>query len=208
MRHSHSRSQSASPPEGFGGATCVRRATRWPRPDRPQEAPSCERGIGRSRRAEARPASAKPKAARGEMRSTALRRTSKGMPKIRPWATLTALVMKATHRPASTPTPIASAVMPNSLARNLARAVASIIGGGRGTEISRARRRRAEPCPSLCAAALPCQGCRDRPPAIMPQSPESAMSSRWIISARPAISRIWAISRELRPRMRSACSAS
>ena len=37
-----------------------------------------------------------------------------------------------------------------------------------------------------------------------PQRPESAMSSRWIISARPAVPRICAISRELRPRMRSA----
>ena len=38
--------------------------------------------------------------------------------------------------------------------------------------------------------------------------PASAMSSRWIISARPAVPRICAISRELRPRMRSACAAS
>ena len=38
--------------------------------------------------------------------------------------------------------------------------------------------------------------------------PLSAMSSRWIISARPGVPRICAMSRELRPRMRSACSAS
>ena len=56
--------------------------------------------------------------------------------------------------------------------------------------------------------ALPCQGRRTDAPSIMPQSAESAMSSRWIISARPAVPRICAISRELRPRMRSACSAS
>src|ERR1700722_5308301 len=40
------------------------------------------------------------------------------------------------------------------------------------------------------------------------QPPKSAMSSRWIISVRPAIPRICAISRELRPRIRSAWSAS
>ena len=84
------------------------------------------------------------KAARGATRSAALRRTSKGMPKIRICATLTMLVIAATHRPARTPTPIASAVMPNSLARNRARTVASAISAGRGTEISRARRRTRE----------------------------------------------------------------
>jgi hypothetical protein len=62
------------------------------------------------------------------------------MLKIRTCAALTALVIRATHKPASTPTPIASAVMPNSLARNRARTVASAISAGRGTEISRARR--------------------------------------------------------------------
>src|ERR1700733_6466884 len=65
---------------------------------------------------------------------------SKGMPKIATCATLTILVIAATHRPASTPTPIASAVMPNSLARRRARTVARAISPGRGTDISRARR--------------------------------------------------------------------
>ena len=40
------------------------------------------------------------------------------------------------------------------------------------------------------------------------QTPESAMSSRWIISVRPGVPRISAMSREFRPRIRSACSAS
>ena len=150
-----------------------------------------------------------PKAASGATRAAALRRTSKGMPKIRTCATLTMVVIAATHRPASTPTPIASAVMPNSLARNRARTVASAISAGRGTEISRARRRTREPMLELMrGGTLRCQGRSVRVASVTPQTPESAMSSRWIISARPAVPRICAMSRELRPRMRSACRAS
>ena len=151
-----------------------------------------------------------PKAASGETRAAALRRTSKGMPKIRICAILTSVVITATHKPARTPTPIASAVMPNSLARNRARAVASAISAGRGTKISRARRRTREPMLRTYARRTPpCQGRRTtrRQPSQL-QRPESAMSSRWIISARPAVPRMCAMSRELRPRMRSACRAS
>src|ERR1700729_1897483 len=81
------------------------------------------------------------------------------MPKIRTCARLTALVITATHKPARTPMPIASAVMPNSLARNLERAVASAISAGRGTETNRARRRTGEPIVQAYARrALLCQG--------------------------------------------------
>ena len=51
---------------------------------------------------------------------------------MRTCAILTRLVITATHKPASTPTPMASAVMPNSLARKRARAVARTINAGRG----------------------------------------------------------------------------
>src|SRR5580658_747713 len=81
-----------------------------------------------------------PKAARGATRAAALRWTSKGMPKIKTCATLTTLVITATHKPASTPTTVASAAMPNSFARRRARTVASATSAGRGTEIIRARR--------------------------------------------------------------------
>ena len=96
-----------------------------------------------------------PNAARGATRWVALRRTSKGMPKIRICAALTTLVITATHKPAIMPTPIARAVMPNSLARKRVRMVASAISAGRGT--GKSRRRTSEPILHLCSAgsALP-----------------------------------------------------
>ncbi len=136
-----------------------------------------QRSIAPSRRP---PSIGAPKAASGATRSAALRRTSNGMPKICICATLTRVVITATHRPARTPTPTASAVRPSSLARKRARTVAYMTSAGRGTEIRRARRSPTEPMFKLMHGARPpCQG------RAAGQVPESAMSSRWIISARP-----------------------
>jgi len=97
--------------------------------------------------------------------------------------------------------------MPNSLARNV-RTVASTIsdachghersamsgeGGHLETYARRIRAANGAESPSL---------------AFRGQGMESVMSSRWIISARPTAPKIWAMSREVRPRMRSACRAS
>ena len=68
---------------------------------------------------------------------------------------------------------------------------------------------RRSPCSDLCAGGPALPRAEDvRGDSVAAQRPESAMSSRWIISARPAVPRICAMSRELRPRMRSACRAS
>ena len=83
---------------------------------------------------------------------------------MRTWAALTTLVITATHKPARTPMPIASAVMPNSLARNRARTIASAISTGRGTEISRTRRRGREPmCGVMRGGACAAKGARPTP---------------------------------------------
>src|SRR5208337_4976158 len=73
------------------------------------------------------------------------------------WAKLTISVMALTATPASTPTPIASATSPSSLARRRARNLAMRTSAGRGVFIETPGRmqRSCAACPDLCATCRP-----------------------------------------------------